>query len=325
MFEHNNFDKYSFEEIPLNCDIYIVDECYMHDYEQMMLESFDGAEYKSIGYVSYVAARKVNDNSLELSWYANVHDRFHEVSITLPKDRFVACVGIRDCDDKPKIFVNSDWLENIYLRSYSVFCMIDAIGVKSELENGGITRDKLVKLRDDLDTLAEKYPDISFISFADSLLLKSNWSVGHFKSDVSYTYEPEIFISVAEEVNDVYMRNLGLETYAIIAQGSNEYYDDSLLHISKKQNHISLNSLGAPFAQLMEIEHNVRKCIRSKEHPASELYLEEQYYHSLRFEYGFEKNKKPSSEYDTKIKGSPCRYFYSTRIDIAENLKSNRD
>jgi hypothetical protein len=288
-----------------------------------MLRFFGGGEYEYVGYVSYVAARALRDNSLELSWYANVHDRFHELSITLPREQFVACVGSWQCDEKPRIFVKSGWLEDIYMRTYSVFALVDAVDVKKAVENGQVKRSHLIRLRSAIDSIAAAHPNVSFISFGDSILLKSNWSVGYFKRGVKYTYHPELFIHLAREINKIYREILGLSTYAVIAQGSNEFYDDPLLHISETKNHISLNSLGIPFAQLVEIETAARKAIRAGAHPRSELYLDEQYYHSLRFRFGFNKHEKPSSEYQTRMMVSPTKYFYLSIDDVVANLDPN--
>ncbi len=144
MFEHEKFDKYEFEDIPLDRDLYIMDESYMHEYEKSMTAFFEGNSSENVGYVGCVAARSVNANVIELSWYPNTYDRFHEVSIILPLNKFIACVGSWQCDEKPHIFVKSDWLEQIYSRSYSIFVMIDAIGVKTALEQGVVCREKLI-------------------------------------------------------------------------------------------------------------------------------------------------------------------------------------
>lgn len=324
LFEHEYFDTYEFEEVPLNRDIYLVDDKHLKEYIHSMLKFFNGNDYKHVGSVSYIAARAINKNSIELSWYANVHDRFHEILISLPKSQFITCVGSRYCDEKPRIFVKSTWLESVYLRSYSIFCMIDAIGVKNALEGGSITREKLVKLRNLIDKISAKYKDISFISFADSLLLKSNWSVGMFKSNIAYTYQPEIFIKLVDEINQIYQKTLGLGTYAIITQGSNEYYDDALLHVSSSGNHISLNSLGVPFAQIMEIEHTARKAIKENVHAPAELYLDDQYYHSLNYVYEFDKNSEPSNSYCTKMRDAPSKYYYSSIERIASSLENEK-
>lgn len=320
LFEHKCFDNYKFEEVPLNADLFLVDECFLDEYEKVMSRFFDGDEYQYVGYVSCVAARKINENSIELSWYANVVDRFHEISITLPREHFVSCVGSRQCDERPRIFVRSPWLENLYIRIYSVFGLVDAIGVKDALMSGKITRGRLIELRTKIDELSAKHADILFISFADSLLLKSNWTVGYFKSNVEYSYNPEVFIHLAREISSVYVATLGLSTYAVIAQGNNEYYEDQLLYVSESKNHISLNSLGIPFAQLLEIERTARKAIRENAHPPADLYMDEQYYHSLKFKSGFDKNSGTSNTYRAPMIGTTCTYFYSTLTNILTNL-----
>lgn len=263
MFEHELYDVYSFEGIPLDRDSYLMDEIYLEEYEKSLLDLFDGKEYEHVGYISYVAVRKVHDRSLELSWYPNIHTRFHAVAISLPRDQFVTCVGCWQYDEKPHIFVKSSWLKSLHLRQYSVFGFIDAIGVVEALKNNKLSRENLLALREAIDGLAKSYPKVSFISFADSTLLKSNWSVGHFKSEVNYTYEPKIFLRIAEEFQFIYKKTLGLNAYAILTQGSNEFYEDSLLHISESKNHVCLNCLGIPFAQLMSIEDAAKKSPQS--------------------------------------------------------------
>lgn len=133
------------------------------------------------------------------------------------------------------------------MKTYSVFALIDAIGVKTALANGTLTRHKLIKLRDRIDEIATRYPTLAFVSFADNLLVKSNWRVGHWDSKLTYSYEPEFILRLLPEISSAYHEILDMNIYAVIAQGNNEYYDDNLLHISASQNHISLNSLGLPF------------------------------------------------------------------------------
>lgn len=321
MFQHPKFDHYAFEEIPLNRDIYIMDESYLQEYEQSFLDLFEGKGLESVGEVGYIAVKAINDNSLECLLYANSSERFHALSISLPKDAFILCVGCWQYEEKPRIFVKSHWLKNLYTKSYSIFALIDAIDVKKALEKGILSRKKLIELRDEIDILATKYNDISFISFADSLLLKSNWTIGYFKNGTKPTYEPEIFIYIAQEIKALYQKILGLDTYAIITQGNNEYYEDTLLHISKSQNHISLNSLGAPFAQLQEIEIFARKAIREKKHLPSELYLDEHYHHSLKYKFEFQKKTISNNEYKSKMVSKPCKYYYASIHEILNGLK----
>lgn len=293
----------------------------MEEYERSWLAVFDGRKGNIVGYVGRVAARKWHARSLDLSWYPNLHSRFHEVAISLPKDQFVACIGCWRYDEKPHIFVKSEWLEKLYLKLYSVFALIDAIGVREALKSGSFSRAKLINLREAIDDLAKRHKKISFISFADSLLLKSNWSVGHFRSRVKYTYQPEIFLQIIKELQEIYRATLGLEIYAILTQGGNEYYEDSLLHISKSRNHICLNSLGIPFAELMAIEGAVRSAIRSKRHDPAEIYMDAQFFRSLSFKFGFEKKSIGKFSYKPIMMGNEGAYYLSKCNTILDGLK----
>lgn len=322
MFEDDDIDKYSFEEIPLDRDCLLMSEIYLKEFDealQKMLRREECNPYE-VGYVSPVAIRTVNSNSLDLSWYPNTFTRFHEVSITLPRDVFKVCVGCWQYDIKPYIFVDHDWLEHLHLREYSVFALIDAIGVKNALRDNALTKDKLIELREKIDRLAEIESDISFISFADSLILKTNWDVGYFHKGIKCSYKPEKILLVINELDRIYQEVLGLPIYAVLTQGSNEYYGEPLLHISKNQNHICLNSFGIPFAELLAIESAAKSAIKSGVHPPMQLYLDEQFYHSIQFKYEFKKNDKPKNSYSAIMKSSEPSYFYSSCDVLIENI-----
>jgi hypothetical protein len=228
----------------------------------------------SIGYYSPAAVRVIGTDSIELSWYPNTFDRFHQIRIEFPRSVFITCVGSWEYDYDPVIFVHGDWLTNLHLRSHSVFALVDAINVKKALASGLLERSKLIELRDRIDEIAAGNPCVAFMSFADSLLLKSNYSVGQYDSDIKYTYDPERILRLLPEIQAAYASVLGLEIYAVVTQGSNEYYDDALLHISSSNNHISFNSLGLPFAQTQAIEHSARTAIKLRVHrPAARRQL----------------------------------------------------
>ncbi|MBW4093471.1 MAG: hypothetical protein HIU82_20585 [Proteobacteria bacterium] len=184
-----------------------------------------------------------------------------------------------------------------------------------------MTRPKLIGLRDRIDEIATGSPTVAFVSFADSLLLKSNYSVGQWDSDIKCTYEPEKILRLLPDIRAAYQSMLGLEIYAIVTQDSNEYYDDRLLHISSTHNHISFNSLGLPFAQTQAIEHCARAALKSGIHPAADAYLDESFYHSLRFKHGFAKNEEPKFPYTAPMATGPSYYFPVSFQMLADNLE----
>lgn len=324
-FSHHEFRTYSFENLPLNRDVYLMDESWLLEYEAALVDMFNGKDYQNVGYISFAAARHIGTDSIELSWYPNVFDRFHEVSIHLPREAFVICVDCPRYDEKPHIFVKRSWLSNLHLRPYSAFALVDAIGVKLALTRGQLNGKKLVQLRNRIDEIAGANPGVAFVSFADSLLLKINWSVGQYDSTITYSYDPESLIQLMPQIASAYQTELGMHVYAAITQGVNEYQDTSLLHASKAGNHISLNSLGLPFAQLLSIDEAARKAIRAGSHPPSELYIDEQFYHSLRFKYRFDKHAQPKASYVAPMSSVTRQYYYADFNTVLSNLDAGRE
>jgi hypothetical protein len=132
-FVHPGFEKYAFEEIPTDEEMFIMDEVWLNEYEQYLVSRFEGGGFKSIGYVSYAAKRSSTESAIQLSWYPNTNTRFHEVVVSLPREMFVACVSCARYDDTLRVFVRSGWFKNLYLRAHSIFALVDAIGVKDAL------------------------------------------------------------------------------------------------------------------------------------------------------------------------------------------------
>nr|WP_047169300.1 hypothetical protein [Sphingomonas sp. Y57] len=323
MFEHDVFIKYDFKEVVLGTDTHLMDVRWMREFEAEWIKTARGEEADPyvVGYVTDISAIEIADNGIEIAFFANTHDRFHELKTFLPKSEIAACIDIRGYDSRPTIFVRSEWLKNLHLRNNSTFAMIDVAEMTNALRTGRIDRSKLAALRDGLDDVAARHPDVSFISFADSLLLKSNWTVGMVETTTTYTYTPEAMLFLFRELRDLYRRVLGLDIYGVFAQGSNEYYDDALLHVSPSSNHISLNSLGLPFAQIMMIEGAARSAIKAGEHRRHELYIDEDFYNSLRFEDYHDRASPQFGHFKQKMTAAPGTYFYFECDDLLARLK----
>ncbi len=300
-----------------------MDEEWMNDFKKEMIATSRDQQVEPAGYVEYAVLRSVDESQAVLSWFPDINYRFHEISISLPPSQFVACVHCWNYDSRARIFVKSEWLKELYLRSYSVFALIDAIDVKESLRAGTLSRDKLVEMRNRIDLIAEQYQSISFVSFADSLIMKSNWYAGNIKREVAHLYEPEIFIRLISRIQSEYKDTLGLNVYAVLSQGSNSYYQDSLLHISDTRNHICLNSLGLPFAQLKSIDFAAREALRNKKHGAAEVYMDKDFFYSLKFRRGFQKESCQSSTYVEPLLGQERTYFFSDCQHILDNLDDN--
>lgn len=329
MFSSGLFDAYDPADLPIDQDIVLMDEKYLIEWEQAWLlndalDEEDGSPGPEpspyeVGYVMPASVIRQLTHGLEISWYPDTHQRFHELKIVLPLTEIVQCVEVHKYDGKPTVFVKGVWLERVHLQSNSLFAMIDVVAMGDELQNGRVEKRSLVALRDRLDSLAAAHADISFMSFADSLLLKTNWTVGMFDKG-TYTYAPEKLILLFDEIRKVFRDTLGLSVYAIFASGSNEYYDDALLHVSKSGNHICLNSLGLPFAQIMLIDEAARRAIRDYTHRAHELYMDGDFFRSLDIKDYLTRRTIPRAPYKPKLSGSDGEYFYTDYAELAALL-----
>lgn len=321
MFDHDWIEKFAFEDIPLNRDIYLMEEKWLPQYQEAIMAFLRGETKEfNVGEVAPVAARGLRGEVMQMSWYPNVFDRFHQVRIRLPRTAFVMAVGCWRIDEKPRVFVKDSWLQDLYGRSYSIFAMIDAIGVKDALFGDRLTTEKLMALQAEIDALAASYPEMAFVSFADSLLIKVNWFP--VSCDEDRGYQPEWLFAVLEAVEEAYRRILGLGTYAVIAQGGNEY--SALLHRSAAGNHLSLNSLGLPFAQIMAIDNAARAGIRSGLHAPAEIYMDEDFFRSLRLRLGFSKDSLAQHSYLSPLAAGPTAYVTASRQLLIENFDEKR-
>ena len=319
LFSSYSFQQFTFDELPLGRDTWIMDEAYIGEWEAEWLKNVHGdveASPYEIGYITAVSIEEMTPAGADIQWYPNTHDRFHVVKTVLPREAFVAAALAYEYEKRVSVFVKSEWLRKLHLRSNSIFAMIDAVDMTPAMRSGAITHEKVIALRDALDAFTAGYPFISFISFADSLLLKTNWTAGMVDTDVQYTYVPESLLILFQQLQTLYRDTLGLEIYGVLAQGSNEYYDDPLLHISPAKNHISLNSLGLPFAQISLIEGAARKAIRAGEHPPMEIYMDSDLFHSLMFKNYERKDSWPSAPYKPKMTSEPGRYYYAMCEDL---------
>ena len=321
MFEHPQFDIYSIDDIPTETDLYLRSEEDMAAYEKSMLVLFAEKRWESESRVCFVAVQKINTASLELLWFTNIYDRYHRLSITLPRDKIRCCVGSFNWDEDPTIFVDSDWLQEALRQSKCVFAMIDASGVRDALSAGLDFAKTLPCLRSGVDEIASNFPDVSFISFADSIILKSHWTSGYFKDATKYSYYPESLLHIFKDVEVLFHSVLGLKAYGIFTQGSN-VYEDSLLHISESKNHVCLNSLGAPFSDLKTIDETARRSIREGIHAPFDLYLDESYFLSLKLG-GDAKGlgRKQRYPYTTALGQVEAKYVCMSADDVLSNLE----
>lgn len=279
-----DIEVYDFETVPLRQQMLLVDERWIPGYDKALVTT-EGLYDVSAGTWITVDAR--DGDNLNISLY-NILSRHHRVRTRLPRSAFVVAVEKASHGVKPFIFVTSEWFVRLHLRRYATFALVDAIGVKAAMRDGSLTEERLLRLRSRIDAVAAQHGEVAFISFADNVLLKSDWRLGDYEYDVWYSYAPEMLLHAVGKVRDAF-RAEDFETYAVMTQGANEYDDPAPLHISDSHNHVSLNSLGLPFAQLLALDQAARAATKEGVHARCDLYLEESLFLSLRVRYDFDR------------------------------------
>lgn len=137
-------------------------------------------------------------------------------------------------------------------------------------------------------------------------------------------YRPEVMIEVISELRPVFLESLGMKIYAVLGQGSNEWYEDSLLHISEPlRNHVSLNSSGLPFAQLFAIDSAARLSLKRGRHGPAELYMDDHFFHSLNFrdEVAMSKHKIPRYPYESPMIAGESNYCIAEIDQLLADLE----
>ena len=293
---------------------------YAQEYEQSWLRMFKGGPNENVGYVTSAYITSVVDTHVNAVWFPNQSDRYHQVTVHIPRNKILFAVDCWQYGEDPHLFIDSAWLEDLYLRTYSVFGFVDAVDIGEALATGVLNRAHFIELREALDALSTSYPDISFISFGDSILLKSNWNTGYIHTKQKYSYYPEIFLSLIRDLQHLYRQILGVGIYTILTQGSNEFYESTLIHIAESRRHICLNSLGIPFAQIFDIDRAVRIAIRTNIHERAEVYMEESFFMSLNRKYDFGKPQAQAFEYKHKLLPDSGVYYPFTLKTLLDNI-----
>ncbi|MDO9183757.1 MAG: hypothetical protein Q7U04_15185, partial [Bacteriovorax sp.] len=236
--------------------------------------------------------------------------------VKLPKSKIIESVHYHEFQKRPFLLVNKDWFDSIWNASYSSFALIDAIGVRKQLQTDGFINSlKLRKLKASINLLAFRHRRHLIFSFADSALVKINWKkidlFGYKKE-----YAPEELLVLSKKICELYKKHLGFESYVIATQGLLEDHQDSLYSKSLFGNHFSLGSLGTPFANLYEIEKAVKDNLKKDVHGPVDLYMSEDFCLSLKLHHEIRKDLTSGKiNYQSSINPGNFNFYIPTSID----------
>jgi hypothetical protein len=278
---------YSYEEIPLDRDLFLVGDSQLEDLRREW-KRYNGHTRADTPHPNIVlkprfcAVHRRSEDSCELSFEINIRDRWHDGVRVLSRSAVVLCINWPNYGKRPYLVVEQKWLDELSESRFSIYALVDVIGVKRLVaKTGRIDRKPLDSLRLRIDQVASKNREYAFLSFADNVLIRRDWTADQAKYEG--TYEPEKTLDIISEVFDAIHAAFGLPAYAVVSQGANWVTDEAGSTAPKEPNHIVFGSLGAPFVELFEIERAVRTQVSAGGHAQAQLYLAGPFAKSLRF------------------------------------------
>lgn len=290
-FQHRQFELVDIKDIAFARAHYLTSDRFIPVFEEAWLREFskvpsEEGPYDVCPFQPFVPYLKI-ENNLQGSFVMDRMYRYHEVSYSLPLKEITCIVEIPDSEKYPFIFVSDEWFQEFLKGHVTTYALIDAIGVRSLIQkDSSALKNLMPKLMLEIDIVAAKFPHILFMSFADSVILKSNSPAAS-----AAKYKPEELLYCYVEIDAAMKKILGLPAYGIFTQGINLFSGERLFHLSATQNHVSILTLGSPFAELMKIDQQVKENIRKQIHGPSTGYFSSDFYFSLMTEFDRRKSR----------------------------------
>ena len=209
--------------------------------------------------------------------------RWHTLKLILPVSNFISAFLPFTSHGNPYIIVEKNWFYKIKTYSYSMYCVIDFIGIRDLILKAGELNSKLIiKARSIVNNFSVKNSDFTFMTLADTIIIKSSWKTLDIESS---NYNPEKFIVMINLLMKKLKKEVSLDSYAIFTQGANFTDENKLLNSKISTNHYFLPSISIPFIEAFEIDNDIRERIRSNTILKSSMYLEGTFYSSLKRTY----------------------------------------
>lgn len=273
--------------------------------------------------VRIASVEKIEPNFLEINLCVDQSIRYHSSIVNLPKSSFVTCVANWNYQKQQVIVVKDEWMSRFMSNCFSVFCFIDAIGVKNQIQkNGELSLKDIKAFKRNIDKVSGKFPDLVFLSFGDTVVISASFSSSR---SYYYQYSPERIMVAASHVRKAFQEKLNLGSYVIMSQG---YLLDHG-KFSKKRfsvgTHLSFNSLGTPFSRLFEIDEIARRYSKEKVHPPSSLYVDERLWWAINLVDKAKDTYKDSCVgYESKTSGNHEKYYWTDFDTVFQLLEFNR-
>jgi len=319
------FEFYAPEEIPKERDCFLLSVNGEKLIERQWIEwhyNYDNDTWKHPNeLVDYTPCWIYSTNNLfiNLSFIVNYKDRFHSVNALLPKQMMKTAFLPFTAEKRPYILVNDSWYNKLFSYTYSMYCIIDFIGIRELIAKyGEVPAETINNIQSVCNDVGNSNKNLQIIMLADNIIVKSKW-----KPEESDKYNPEILVRLIIDLMNGIEKSSGIKSYAIFTQGIDYVNEDEIFDISKNENIISIPSVSSPFIESFEIDNNVRKLIRKKDLKPKNLYIEKSLYLSMdrKFYSSEEPNWMIKKKFNSEKNLRDIEYLALDRDEFEELIK----
>jgi hypothetical protein len=217
----------------------------------------------------------VDENNINITILIDRNSRFHTISKTLPLAFFKTAFKVFTSEKRPYIIVNQQWFQDLKTNIYSTYVMIDFVGIRNLLAKyGEFPIEKLNSIKSIIDEYSEKNADLTFLTCADNIIIKSGWELA--KTNLQYNHE-RLIKTVNQIMSDI-KKKTEISSYAIFTQGANYVNETNLDKSKTPSNHHFISSISVPFIEAFEIDNNIRKQIKDEKIEKNQFYIESSFY-----------------------------------------------
>lgn len=277
---------YEAPDIPLKRDSFLISNENLSQIETQWMEFFSSTyNYNTWKHpnelMDYIPCHisYVNEDYLNVTLLLDRTNRFHTISKTLPLKYFKTAFLVFSAEKRPYIVVDHVWFNKIKSSIYSAYVLIDFVGVRDLLHQfGEFPSQKLDSVKRIVDDFARQNKELTFLTCADNIILKSGWAYDHQSS----SYHPEKLIKTVHDLMTRIEDETQIKSYSIFTQGANYVDERSIAMSHSPSNHYFISSISVPFIEAFEIDNDIRKRLRRNEIERESFYIEQSFYVSTK-------------------------------------------
>jgi hypothetical protein len=142
--QNEHIEFYGISNIPLNSDSFLLSDQWLDRIEQQWTEFLTPeCDYEKWIHpnelMDYIPCHisPINNSNFNITLLLDRSSRFHTISKALPTKFFRTAFKVFCCEKRPYVIVDQNWFNNLRNSIYSVYVLIDFVGIRNLLNDYG--------------------------------------------------------------------------------------------------------------------------------------------------------------------------------------------